>query len=270
MGDCIMTAWAAAGIRALHPSAEIHWAIQPRCAAVVAGDLARPRIVPREKRQSSGGLMPMLRFFLDLRRTRFDVGFDFQGYAKTALCLRFAGPRERFALAGLRIRDRFAESLTPPTQVGPENRHVIEREIVLVRTWRDIPFVARPPMPAFPEESKAWEAGEAPITLQTGAGGPHKTWPREDWQKVADALTKTGRRVVALGGPGDPDLDRVQSLVGRASLEESLAAVRASRLHIAADTGTGHAAAAYGVPLISLFGATDPERYRPWGDGVRL
>ena len=36
-------------------------------------------------------------------------------------------------------------------------------------------------------------------------------------------------------------------------------------LHLAADTGTGHAASAYGTPVVSVFGPTDPALYRPWG-----
>ena len=54
------------------------------------------------------------------------------------------------------------------------------------------------------------------------------------------------------------------------SLEESLAWVAASRLHLAADTGTGHAAAAYGVPTLSVFGPTDDQKFRPWGESARL
>jgi ADP-heptose:LPS heptosyltransferase len=42
-------------------------------------------------------------------------------------------------------------------------------------------------------------------------------------------------------------------------------------LHLAADTGTGHIAAAYGVPFVSVFGPTDPKLFRPYSDeGVVL
>jgi ADP-heptose:LPS heptosyltransferase len=47
--------------------------------------------------------------------------------------------------------------------------------------------------------------------------------------------------------------------------------VAASELHLAGDTGTGHMAAAYGVPVVSVFGHMEPVKYRPYTDaGVVL
>ena len=49
-----------------------------------------------------------------------------------------------------------------------------------------------------------------------------------------------------------------------------MAAVAESHLHLAGDTGTGHIAAAYGTPVVSVFGPTPPERYRPWSARARV
>jgi ADP-heptose:LPS heptosyltransferase len=45
-----------------------------------------------------------------------------------------------------------------------------------------------------------------------------------------------------------------------------MAAVALSSVHLAADTGTGHIAAAYGTPVVSVFGPTQPQNYRPYTD----
>ncbi|MBC8063619.1 MAG: hypothetical protein H7Y17_02220, partial [Chlorobia bacterium] len=41
-----------------------------------------------------------------------------------------------------------------------------------------------------------------------------------------------------------------------------MSAVAHSTIHLAADTGTGHMAAAFGVPFVSVFGPTDPKLFR--------
>ena len=45
-----------------------------------------------------------------------------------------------------------------------------------------------------------------------------------------------------------------------------MAVIARSSLVLAADTGAGHLAAAYGVPVVSIFGPTDPEEFRPYSD----
>ena len=46
--------------------------------------------------------------------------------------------------------------------------------------------------------------------------------------------------------------------------------VASSELHMAGDTGTGHMAAAYGVPVVSIFGHMDPRNYRPYTKNGRV
>jgi ADP-heptose:LPS heptosyltransferase len=83
---------------------------------------------------------------------------------------------------------------------------------------------------------------------------------------AAERLKAAGFQAAFLGGPGDPEPEVPEAVnwVGRLSLERSMAAVAESALHLCGDTGTGHIAAAYGVPVLSVFGNMDPARYRPY------
>ena len=71
-----------------------------------------------------------------------------------------------------------------------------------------------------------------------------------------------------IGGPGEvaPQVEGAIDLVGKLSLFETMAAIAHSSLTLAADTGAGHIAPAYGVPVVSVFGPTDPEEFRPYTD----
>ncbi len=273
IGDCIMLAWAATAIRLAWPKARIVWAVQRRCApAIDEGRLADARhIIEREawkkRRFSPATWREELRSYLALRKQRFDIGLDFQGHSKTALCLRLAAPKVRLAS---RATDVFARSLNPVPRLKPRSKHEVDLNYALIREVGEFDEAEAPILPPLTEPRakvrKLFADSRPMATIQMGAGHPDKGYPAAYWGAVAAGLLEAGYGVTAIGGPGDPGLEckGANNLVGRCDLETSLAAVAESDLHLAADTGTGHAAAAFGVPAVAVFGPTDPERYRPW------
>jgi heptosyltransferase-1 len=58
-------------------------------------------------------------------------------------------------------------------------------------------------------------------------------------------------------------------LIGRTSLKEAVAVVQRSAVHVCGDTGTAHIAAAFRVPVVSLYGPTSPDRTGPYGQRSR-
>lgn len=269
IGDCVMAAWAVTALRKAFPNGEITWAVQERCAPVLDDEKTVDRIVVADRdiwkrtRWSPTTWWNQTRRFVSLRQQKFDFGFDLQGHSKTALCLRLSGASERHAR---RATDALAHRLNRVTTV-PNGLHEVEANVTFLRHFWPVNLPDRPSMPDLP----AWcDAGF--VSIQTGAGGKGKAYPGESWRRVAERLVKEGRRVVAVGGAKDPRLDvpGVQDLVGKLGLTETMQVVRASAVHLASDTGTGHLAAAYGVPVVSVFGPTDPERYRPWSPVARV
>lgn len=262
-----MAAHAVSALRRAHPESEIVWAVQERCAPVVAcpGLVQSVHIVPRERwkraRWSPSTLLSQVRCYLGLRDRRFDVGLDFQGHSKSAILLRLARCKE---VRANRATDVLARALLRPVPLPPTAVHEVEKGFALVEPW----CADDRQGPVMPEVGKGREDGL--VTVQTGVGEARKSYPAAQWAEVARSLAGKGFRVVYLGAPGDPEPGGAESLVGRLTLRESMAWVARSSLHIAADTGTGHIAAAYGTPVVSVFGPTDPARFRPYGDMVRV
>lgn len=60
-----------------------------------------------------------------------------------------------------------------------------------------------------------------------------------------------------------------RSLVGRTGLQELGAVLARAALHVGNDNGPMHMAAALRVPVIGLFGPSDPALWGPWGEGHR-
>ncbi|MCU0316704.1 MAG: glycosyltransferase family 9 protein, partial [Fimbriimonadaceae bacterium] len=103
------------------------------------------------------------------------------------------------------------------------------------------------------------------VSIQTGSGGLGKSYPIKQWDVVAQTLRSEGYRVVYIGGPSDPQpCGELDNFVGKLSLRESMGVIASSALHLAGDTGTGHIAAAYGTPGVSIFGPMPSSVYRPF------
>lgn len=265
IGDCVMAVPVASRIRRSEPGAFIAWAVDPRCAAVLETKALvnlRYDIPWEDWKRRKVGTLTQLRHYLKLREYKFDLGIDLQGHAKTAICLRLCGASRRISSLAI---DPLARALNPLARRGSAV-HTVERNLETLAEVFSGKGDASPIMPSLPRTGTL----EDMVTISVGTGHPSKNYAR--WAEVADLLLKQGQPVAFLGGPGEvAPSPRALDLVGKLTLEETMARVVASRVHLAADTGSGHIAAAYRVPVVSVFGYTNPDMYRPYTElGVVL
>ncbi len=108
--------------------------------------------------------------------------------------------------------------------------------------------------------------------LNPGAGWGAKRWPAERYGRVARALAKDGVRSILNYGPGEDDLACQAETASegaaypmKCSITELIALTRRAKLFIGGDTGPLHLAAALQVPVVAIFGPTDPARTGPYG-----
>jgi len=277
IGDCVMATYVASAIRAKHPNSEITWAIETRCTPVLDRGRLIDNVVdfPRDRwesnRWSPKTWREQMATFARLRSERYDFGLDLQGYAKTALCLKIAKSAQRVSAFA---NDGLSRSLNPLAPGDPNGKHRIERMMETLRTFGDFPSVERPIMPMPFSLAELGLPTSKPIaSIATGAGHINKRYPPEKWAAVAEKLTDQGFQVVFLGAGNDPHVSVKGAIdwVGALSLGQSMSVVAGSKLHLAGDTGSGHMAAAYGVPVVSIFGPMNPDLFRPYSpNGVVL
>ena len=111
----------------------------------------------------------------------------------------------------------------------------------------------------------------SPIGLICGSeNNPAKRWPVSHWRALIESLP--AENFVLFGTANDAPIaaaiaagfgNRVEDLAGRTTLPEYSARLRACRLLVTNDTGGMHLANALGVPLVALFGPTNPVRTGP-------
>jgi heptosyltransferase-2 len=112
------------------------------------------------------------------------------------------------------------------------------------------------------------EPGTPMAILNPGGNNPAKRWPPDRFARLANHLaSEHGLTVLINGSPAEAGLvdhiaDLAESPVVRlprlgVTIGSLKAVVRRCRIMVTNDTGPRHVAAAFGVPLVSLFGPTD-------------
>jgi heptosyltransferase II len=120
-------------------------------------------------------------------------------------------------------------------------------------------------------------AGKRLVALNPGATHPVNRWSAANFAALADMVAaETGASVVIPGGPADVEaameIARLAAsspvvLAGRTNFLELAALLKRCDVVVSGDTGPMHMATAVGTPVVALFGAADPLRTGPVGDG---
>ena len=291
MGDVLHGLPAVAALRQRMPDCFIGWAVEPRWSALLSALESTPvvdrvhLVATREwKRRplSVGTLKNIAALRRELRAETYDLCVDLQGLIRSSVIGWMAGagryvgssaPRERQA------RFLYGE------QVRVQAPHVVDKACELVGAG--IGEVLRPVRPALPVDAaaEAWcdrrllelGVGESEfVLLSPAAGWGAKTWPTERWQLLARQLAGEGYAVLVNGG-GPADRAVVEAAAGNGpgclvecGIAELIALTRRAKLAVGGDTGPVHLAAALGVPVVALYGPTDPQRTGPYFPGAQV
>ncbi len=108
--------------------------------------------------------------------------------------------------------------------------------------------------------------------IHPGSRSAIRRWPVECFAKVGDGLAERGLRVVLTGSASEAKITAsvrnlmkypAIDLAGKTSLGSLGVLLSGARLLICNDTGVSHMAAAFRLPSVVLFIASDPERWAP-------
>lgn len=157
--------------------------------------------------------------------------------------------------------------------------HVTAEKMALMSPWST---QASPVPEVVPPQPKAWPPALA-AQLRAGAVVVHapsmwtyKQWPLAHFAVLVEALLAQGRQVVLTGSGSPHDQACVAALRGLAPSPQLLdvsgqldfaqltALLEKAALYIGPDTSISHLAAAVGLPVIAIFGPTNPQRWAPW------
>ncbi len=305
MGDVVHGLAAVAALRAARPDWVIDWAVDSRWADLLVqwGDAGAKAEFERTGRAGGGPVVDGViavrtrlwkaspfsvataRDVLGLRRmlreARYDVCVDLQGTMRSAVigwmagAGRFVGPAEpregvALGLYGEKVR-------TPAVHVIDQGCEILRAavgEAVRVEgsRRRTIPVVEADEVWAEGFLGGVFRAGEARkiVVMAPTAGWRSKEWPAERFGEVAARME--GWTTLVNAGPGSGEVVKtvVRASGGRAvaapcGIGQLGALLRRAGLFLGGDTGPMHLADTLGVPVVALFGPTDPARTGPYG-----
>ncbi len=115
----------------------------------------------------------------------------------------------------------------------------------------------------------------APIVIHPGSGSAIKNWPAENFIQLADSLQHAGDwQPVFLLGEAEADWAKHWQMpwlvIAQPDLAQAAGILTAARLYIGNDSGISHLAASLGIPVVVLFGPSDPVGWGPRGKNVRI
>jgi len=299
MGDVIHTLPAAQALRAAFPNSTIGWLIEERWAELLCAPgtpLRGPRSAQRPLvdwvhtvnlmgwRKSLFSLhtvQNIAKLWNDVRAAHYDVAVDLQGAMRAAVLARWSGAPVVYGAAEPR---ESPASLWYTRQAPTRGLHVIEHNLSIAEAVMENEAVAKIKMTTARVELPRDPVAEGRVNqrlaeknisdfavLNPGAGWGAKRWPAERYGDVARKLANLGLRTILNCGPGEQELAQAaQSASGdtaesmHCTITELIALTRRARLFIGGDTGPLHLAAALGIPIVAIFGPTDPARNGPY------
>jgi heptosyltransferase I len=301
MGDVIHTLPAVQILREAFPQAHIGWLIEERWAEL----LCAPGFTRRGARTAQRPLVDEVHsvdlkawgkspFSLstlqkaatvwnDVRASQYELAIDLQGAIRSALLASYSGANTVYGATQPR---ESPASLWYTRKVITGGRHVIEQNVSLARAVIEGCSIGpdrnstewcvqlpRDPQAEARTETRLAELGIGEFAiLNPGAGWGAKRWPADRYGELARGLANRGISSIVNYGPGEQELAcAVEQGSGgvaqplRCSITELIALTRRARLFVGGDTGPLHLAAALRVPVVGIYGPTDPARNGPYG-----
>ena len=284
LGDSLLTLPLLRRLKESLPDARVSVLTLPKNGDVFRNSPWVDEVLLDDKRGKHGGLLGPWIISAELKRRGFDLAVIPHRSFRSALVARLAGIPRRVGFAASAGRLLLTDAV-PFTWLT----HDLERNLALVRplggdsrTFKGEAHyvVSRPPSPALAARLAA--AGIAPDArlagVHPGAAWATKRWLAERFSELCRRLKSEGMTPVLIGGPADAALGAeialasgAADLIGRTDLEELKSLMGRLSLFVTNDSGPMHLAAAAGVPVVAIFGATTRELgFFPYGSGHRV
>lgn len=282
IGDVIRALPLLGRLRRGLPGAHLAWVVEPPSAPLLLGHPWLDDVIVFARRDGLGAVPPLLR---RVRAGGVDVALDLGRGIKSALIARASGAPVRLGFA--RADAREASWLFATRHLGEQGvaRSKLEQFLafgdLLDLPPADVAF-GLAPTAAEVADAAALTAGlDGPLVAAClGSSCPSRRWFPAPTAAVLDGLAARGAGGVALLGTGADGAfavevarrtrARVVDLTGRTTLRQLLAVLARATVAFGPDSGALHLAAALGVPVVSLWGATSALRSAPFGSEQRV
>ena len=280
IGDAVHVLPVVNALKRADPDLRITWIIQPVPHRLVYNHPAIDDFVLFRRQPGLAMWGEYRRLIGELRARRFDLVIGLQVYLKAGLLL--AGARARVKLGFDRKRARDLNWLFSTQRIpAHEPQHVQEQYFEFVRFLGVDPHPVQWGLVITPEERRAQEEffrdiGRPVCAFVVGTSKREKNWPPERYARLIEiARNDLGYEPILIGGPSQVEREAARLIQGElkfplrnelgGDLRRVLYLIDGSAAVISPDTGPLHIARALDVPVVGLYGYTNPRRTGPYG-----
>jgi ADP-heptose:LPS heptosyltransferase len=239
LGDCVLTTPALSLLKQHRPDLKISVIVEPRFAEAFSGN---PDV--DETRESM---------------TRADLVLNLHGGTRSMVLTALSRARFRTGFAHHRYSFVYNHKIPTAQEILGVSRRVHTAEhLASAMFWLGVPKQEIPRARLFsnpPPDRRPY------AVIHPFASAPGKAWPAARFIEIARNLKLDP---IFLAGPID-DLEPFRSFqTSRESLKVTKSLLSGASFFIGNDSGPAHIAAAFGVPVVVLFGPSDPITWSPW------
>jgi lipopolysaccharide heptosyltransferase II len=285
VGDAILALPALRAVRRRFPVAEIAILALPYVADIYRGQGIADELIGYDRTGEHAGFRGRERLVAELRNRKFSSALLLQNAFDAAWIAWRAGIPERIGYNRDARGLLLTKSIPVPRQDEiPAHEKFYYLELVKRAGWidavpdvREITFlVAKEQSRRAEEKLQSLGAQRGAVRIAVGAGasyGSAKCWPPERFAAAINQLVKARTaEVILFGTPGEvavsaaiqAGLDQAAlDLTGKTEIAELPALLSRCTAFLGNDSGAMHVAAAVGLPLVVVFGPTDPHGTAP-------
>jgi len=211
------------------------------------------------------------------RQKRFDVAILFPNSLRVALEAWLAGLPRRVGYKGHHRRWLLNQIVPERSRLGPIEHQVLH----YLHMAREVGGLAEPPAVRMFLPRVKSNGASAKIGLCPGAEyGPAKRWLPERFAEVAVAISaQRPVQWILFGTAGDAEIGATIekaigvnciNRIGKTTMNELIDELSECALLLTNDTGTMHLATILAVPVVAVFGSTEPYLTGPLGNARRI
>jgi lipopolysaccharide heptosyltransferase III len=248
LGDCVLTTPALALLKSHRPDLHISIVVEPRFAEIFEDN---PDIDAIGEKPSHPRLV-----------------LNLHGGTRSMMLTATSGAKYRVGFGHHSLSFVYTHKIPKAQEILGEERPVHTAEhLASAMFWLGVP---RTEIPRAKLVARAKPSYPPYVVIHPFASALPKAWPKDRFATLAVQLQAQGLEPMILAGPADDASAFSQFQVFRnAPLAEVKNLMSAATLFVGNDSGPAHIAAAFGVPVVVLFGPSNPVTWAPWRTEAR-
>ncbi len=277
LGDIVHTLPSFKAIRDNFSESKIYWVVERNGAEILKALEGLDEIIIFDtlnwrKKPFSNTTLKEFKESIEKIRRDFDLAIDFQGTLKSSFITFISNAKEKIGFGKGNLKEPISSIFyTKRAETIPENIHIILKNMKLLEV-----IGIKKNLPEFPElnikvdlpEDLKFDSKRL-VILNGGGGWETKIWVKGRWRELALKIKEMGFEPLFLWG-NENERKRMEEesrgdipLAPFLNIPQLVKIVSLSRLLVSGDTFPLHIADALGIPVVGIYGPSNPLRNGP-------